>query len=128
MGQDSDMLALKERVKVGNEKLIAAWPLIWDIKDKGERDRDLERWDKANRRLDGLCMELMYRFGFRDCLYLDENGRKTKPCTRSDGFCCFVCPSEIPYWRNEAEAKKPAAAVQEALAGFQPPKHDYGVR
>jgi len=118
MGQDSDMLALKERVKIGNEKLIAAWPRIWDIKDKEERERELERWDKANRRLDSLCMELMHRFNYRDCVYL-QNGRKTKPCVRPDGFCCFVCPSETPYWRKETEATE----VQKTLEGFQSPKH-----
>jgi len=123
MGQGSEMLALRERVKTGNEKLIAAWPRIWDIQDKGERQRELERWDKANHRLDGLCMELMHRFNYRDCLYLDENGHKTTPCNRQDGFCCFVCPSETPYWRKEGEAKEPVAAVQKTLDGFQSPKH-----
>ncbi len=112
------MLAMKERIKMGNEKLIAAWPRIWDIQDQQERQRELERWDKANRLLDGLCMELMYRFNYRDCLYLDGNGRKTKPCVRQDGFCCFVCPSETPYWRREVEAKQPAEAVQKRMDSF----------
>ncbi len=113
MEHGSDMLTLKERVKTGNEKLIAAWPRIWDIQDRGERQRELERWDKANRLLDGLCMELMYRFNYRDCLYLDGNGCKTKPCTRPDGFCCFVCPSETPYWQKEFRDKEPAEAMMQ---------------
>ena len=116
---DNDLQALKERIKAGNEKLIAAWPRIWDIQDKQEREQALKRWDKGNRLLDGLCMELMYRFDFRDCVYLDKNGHKTKPCIRPDGFCCFVCPSETPYWRKEVEAKEPAeAVVQKRMASF----------
>jgi len=107
---DKSLQELKERVKAGNEKLIASWPRIWDIQDEEERQREMKRWDKANLLLDALCMELMYRFNFRDCLYLDGNGHKTKPCVRQDGFCCFVCPSETPYWRREDEAREPTAA------------------
>ena len=107
---DKSLQELKERVKAGNEKLIASWPRVWDIQDEEERQREMKRWDKANLLLDALCMELMYRFSFRDCLYLDGNGHKTKPCVRQDGFCCFVCPSETPYWRREDEAREPTAA------------------
>jgi hypothetical protein len=103
------MLALIDRVAAGNEKLIASWPKIWDIQDEEKRQRELKRWDKANRLLDALCMELMYRFDYHDCLYLDKNGYKTKPCVRQDGFCCFVCPSDIPYWRKEDEDKELAS-------------------
>ena len=108
---DRSLQELKERVKAGNEKLIASWPRIWDIQDEEGRQREMNRWDKANRLLDALCMELMYRFNFRDCLYLDSNGHKTKPCVRQDGFCCFVCPSETPYWRREDETREVAAAL-----------------
>ena len=69
--------------------------------------------DKANLLLDPMCMKLMYRFNFRDCLYLDENGHKTRTCVRQDGFCCFVCPSETPHWRRKDEAKKPIAASKQ---------------
>lgn len=102
---EKELIALKQRVKAGNEKLIASWPKIWDIPDQEEKDEQLKRWDKANLLLDALCRELMYRFDFRDCLYI-ENGRKTKPCTRADGLCCFVCPSAKPYWRNEEQEGK----------------------
>ena len=103
----SEVVALRDRVKRGNDKLITAWSEIWDIQDEQERQRGLKRWDKANLLLDALCTELMYRFNYRDCLYLDGNGHKTKPCARADGFCCFVCPSEIPYWQKEDETKEP---------------------
>lgn len=113
-----ELQTLKERVKIGNNKLIAGWPKIWDIQGKEERWQALDQWDKANRKLDALCMELMYRFNYRDCLYLDGNGHKTTPCTRADGFCCFVCPSETSYWRREDEVKKPAEAVQKKIDSF----------
>ena len=103
---DKDLQALKERIKAGNEKLISSWPRIWDIQDEDERHREIKRWDKANLLLDALCMELVYRFDFRDCLHLDGNGHKTRPCVRQDGFCCFVCPSDTPYWRREDEARE----------------------
>ena len=95
-----ELTVLKERVRTGNEKLIAAWPLIWEIQNEAERDRELARWDRANVLLDALCMELMYRLDYRDCFYI-ESGKKTKPCVRRDGFFCFVCPSEKSYWDVE---------------------------
>ncbi len=114
-----EALAPRDRVKKGNDKLTIAWFKIWDIQDEQERQRELERWDKANRLLDALCMELMYRFNYRDCLYLDGNGHKTKSCVRADGFCCFVCPSEIPYWRKEDEIKETVpASVQTKMDNF----------
>jgi len=100
-----ELTILKERVKTGNEKLIATWPQIWKIQNEAERNRELARWDKAKLLLDALCMELMYRFNYRDCLYI-ENGRKTKPCIRQNGLCCFVCPSEKPYWRGEEKREE----------------------
>ena len=110
--------ALKERIKAGNEKLIAAWPGVWDIQDQQEKRQALKKWDKGIWLLVSLCMELMYRFDFRDCVYLDKNGHKTKPCIRPGGFYCFVCPSETPYWRKEAEAKEPVEAAQKKMDSF----------
>jgi len=103
--EDAELTTLKQRMRAGNEKLITSWPRIWDIPDEEERAEQLKRWDEANRLLDALCMELMYRFDFHDCLYL-ENGRKTKPCTDADGFCCFACPSDKPYWHDEERKRE----------------------
>jgi hypothetical protein len=100
-----ELEAMKERVRAGNDKLMAAWPRIWDIADENERKRRLGRWDKASTLLHVLCGELKYRFNYRDCLYM-ESGKKTKPCVRSDGSGCLVCPSETPYWRGEEEGPK----------------------
>ena len=99
------MLALCDRVRRGNDKLMRVWLQIRDIPDENERKRQLGRWDEASSLLDVLCRELMYRLNYRDCLYL-ENGKKTKPCIRADGSGCLVCPSETPYWRGEEEGQK----------------------
>jgi len=95
------VFALRDRVKTGNDKLFRAWQQIIEISDKEERGYQEDKWEKARDKLHYLCMELMYRLDYRDCLYI-ENGKKTKPRVRQDGFGCFVCPSRRRWWVEEA--------------------------
>ena len=100
-----ELEAMKERVRAGNDKLMAAWSRVREIADENERKQQLGRWDEASSLLDVLSRELMYRLNYRECLYM-ENGKKTEPCVRPDGSGCLVCPSETPYWRGEEEGQK----------------------
>ena len=97
-----EVLALRNRVCLGNDKLFAAWLRIRDIEDREEKEYQFDRWNEAQRKLHTLCDELKYRFNFHDCLYLDENGKKTKRCIGGlDEWWCQVCPSERAWWSEE---------------------------
>lgn len=95
-----EVLALRDRVKVGNDKLTKAWLQVLQIGDPQERAYQDERWYKAKEKLEYLCLELEAK-GYEDCLYI-EDGRKGRRCPQSpDSSWCWVCPSTKPYWRNE---------------------------
>lgn len=97
-----EVLALRDRVKAGNDKLFKAWLVIRDIEDGEEREQQLDRWNVAQEKLYYLCLELQAK-GYEDCLYI-ENGKKTKTCiNEADGWWCQVCSSNHPYWREEWE-------------------------
>ena len=94
------VFALRDRVKVGTEKLFRAWQQIMEISDKEERGYQEDKWEKARDKLHYLCMELQVK-GYVDCLYI-ENGKKMRRCLDNpDGFWCQVCPSLRPYWEEE---------------------------
>jgi hypothetical protein len=97
--RSSGVLALRDRVIKGNEKLLQAWLQIRDLPEREEADRYLAGWDAAVEKLRALCTGLEAK-GYQDCLYI-ENGRKTRSCDTSDGLC-FICPSLHPYWEWEA--------------------------
>ena len=100
-----EVLALRDRVRQGNDKLFAAWLQIRDIQDKDEREYQFEQWDKAKEKLNLLRLELQVR-GYRDCLYI-ENGRKTKRCLDEPGeWFCNTCPSDREYWVEEMGFKR----------------------
>jgi len=94
-----EVLALRDRVKLGNEKLFKAWQQIREL-NSAEWSYQMELWYQAGKKLNVLCIELNLK-GYGDCLYL-ENGKKTKSCLdNADGFWCQVCPSSIRYWDKE---------------------------
>lgn len=97
-----EVITLKERVVNGNQILFDAWLKIKEIPhDTEEWSKEMDRWHEAGKRLGLLCSELNHK-GFDVCLYLDENGKKTKNClSNPDGFWCLVCPSFYPYWEKE---------------------------
>jgi len=97
----SEVLALRDRVILGNEKLNDAWWQICQIDHESQEWKDLvEQWHQANEKLSLLCIELKAR-GYTDCLYI-ENGKKIKKClSPGDDIGCRVCPSRIPYWEQE---------------------------
>lgn len=104
--QDSpEFIALKNRIIKGNDVLWRAWEQIKGLAEDEEAwSRQLDRWAQAKEKLWYLVKELRTRFGFYDCLYLDENGKKTRHCLHNaDGFFCQVCPCESgnPYWEKE---------------------------
>lgn len=102
MESKQELEALKSRVVAGNEKLFQAWLVIRDISDRDERERQFDRWNEAQEKLHHLCLELKYHFNYRDCLYLDENGKKTKRCIdEGDGWWCQCCSSDREYWSEE---------------------------
>ena len=96
-----EIIALRDRVIRGNEKLNLAWQQLRSIADRTEEWRkQMERWHLANERLSTLCTELKLR-GYSDCLYM-ENGKKTRKCLEpGDSLGCRVCPSSTPYWEKE---------------------------
>lgn len=96
-----EVLTLRDKVIKGNDVLWRAWLKIRDIKDKEEKERQLDKWNVAQNRLHYFCLELKSK-GYEDCLYLDKDGKKTKNCLKNpDGFWCQVCPSSISYWEKE---------------------------
>lgn len=98
-----EVIALRDRVVNGNQRLFEAWLKIKELAhDSEEWSRQMDRWNEAQEKLHVLCLELKM-MGYSDCLYLDESNRKTKSCLENpDGFWCQVCPSGYPYWEVEA--------------------------
>jgi len=98
----SYLLALRDRVALGNEKLYKAWEQMKHL--EGETYQTIsDEYDKKRVLLEALCVELKAN-GYRDCLYIDENSKKTKHCLYNPdqpGWFCRVCPSEKPYWERE---------------------------
>jgi hypothetical protein len=100
-GYRPEVLALRDRVKKGNNKLFKAWLQIRElVGDKEEWSRQMDRWQEATEELQSLCQELKLK-GYNDCLYL-EGDKKTRSCLDNpDGFWCQVCPSIYAYWETE---------------------------
>ncbi len=98
----SETLALRDRVILGNKKLNDAWEQIKGmVHDSEEWKYQMERWRQGNEKLSLLCSELKLR-GYEDCLYLDDQGKKTKKClSPGDAIGCRVCPSSRKYWEEE---------------------------
>jgi len=95
--------ALKERVKLGNEKLNKAWEEILKMDHDSQRWKDeFQLWHEANEKLSILCMNLK-GMGWNDCLYKDEaTGKRTMSCLSQPYVIgCRVCSSDIPYWEKE---------------------------
>ena len=104
---------LKERVKLGNEKLGKAWQQLKEmVHNTEEWAEQMEEWHKANKKLSLYCDQLK-ALGFEDCLYLVD-GKKTKQCL-GDQLGCLVCPSLISYWEREMDAL-PSAGTQKEMA------------
>lgn len=96
-----EVLALRDRVIKGNQKLFEAWEQMKKMAHNTEEwSHQMDRWDEAQKKLRGLCDELVLK-GFEDCLYLEGN-KKTKRCIdEPGGWCCQVCPSKYHYWEDE---------------------------
>lgn len=93
------MEELKERVKIGNNKLIQAWEQIKAMDHESQEWKDaFQRWHFANVKLGYLCDQLE-ALGYTDCLFLDQNGKKTRSCL--EGIGCRACPSSTRYWEQE---------------------------
>jgi len=97
-----EVIALRDRVIKGNQKLYDAWLQIKEMDHKSEEwSAQMDRWNEAQERLHILCLELKYK-GYEDCLYLTEEGKRLKSCLHNpDGFWCQVCPSIKRYWEEE---------------------------
>ncbi|GAI71499.1 unnamed protein product [marine sediment metagenome] len=98
----SEVLVLRDRVILGTKKLNDAWEQIKGmVHDSEEWKYQMERWHQGNEKLSLLCTELKLR-GYEDCLYLDDQGKKTKKCLLpGDTIGCRVCPSSRKYWEEE---------------------------
>lgn len=98
-----EVLALRDRVRLGNDKLYQAWLQIRKVADDEEEwVRQHHRLGEATVKLDRLCHQLQLE-GYIDCLYL-EDGKKTRPCLNSEegGFWCQVCSCDPnPYLEKE---------------------------
>lgn len=114
MNLDPETKALLERVRLGNEKLIAVWPKIIKIADGQEFAEKQVAFYKAVDKLNELVRSLVDR-GYHDCLYI-ENGVKTKGCYGwPDSQLCKACPSDKDYYVSE-------------LFGGDPPVNKLSVR
>ncbi|GAI76263.1 unnamed protein product [marine sediment metagenome] len=115
-----EVLALRDRVILGNKKLNDAWEQIRQIDPESQEWKDLfEQWHQANEKLSLLCTELKLR-GYEDCLYLDDQGKKTKKCLPpGDDIGCRVCPSSRKYAEEELMAlpRPKAYPVKQAEEG-----------
>lgn len=100
-GHALEVLALRDRVTLGNEKLFQAWLQIRELAhDSEEWSWQMDKWAEAQHKLSLLCSELKLK-GYTDCLYI-ENGKKTRSClSNPDGFWCCVCSSSYPYWEKD---------------------------
>lgn len=96
-----DVIALRDRVRAGNDKLFQAWLMTHKFTDDKERwTLEMDKWRAAQQKLCLLCSALK-NMGYDDCLYI-EDGKKTRSCINSsEGFWCVVCPSSIRYWEQE---------------------------
>ena len=100
-GPALEVLALRDRVILGNKKLNDAWEQIKAmVRDTEEWSEQVDHWRQANEKLSLLCTELETR-GYEDCLYRDDQGKKTVKCLDQGGLGCRVCPSKTPYWEQE---------------------------
>ena len=94
-----EVLHLRDRVRLGNDKLNKAWEQIKELDHSSQEwSEKMEEWHLANERLSTLSTELQY-MGYEDCLYLNEKGEKMRKCL--GGLGCRVCPSRISYWERE---------------------------
>lgn len=97
-----EVLALRDRIILGNQKLFDARMQIREMDTGEEKKRQQERFDKARDKLHHLCLELQAK-GYEDCLYYNNEGKRTKNCLKNlDDFWCQVCPSSYPYWHGDA--------------------------
>ncbi len=95
-----EVLALRDRVILGNDKLFRAWLQIRELVDDKE---EWARFGEATKKLRELCIELRYHYS--DCLYLNEDGKRTRSClSNPDDFWCQVCPSSRKYSEEELMA------------------------
>lgn len=109
-----EVIHLRDRVRLGNEKLNRAFDLINQIAPSSdERKEKFEEWHQANERLSSLCTELKLK-GFTDCLYLNEKGEKVRKCFV--GLGCRVCPSNTPFWEMEFD-ELPSASGKRSGGG-----------
>jgi len=116
-----EVLTLRGRVILGNKKLNDAWEQIKGIADDKEQwAAAMDRWRQASEKLSLLCSELKAR-GYEDCLYRDDQGRKTVSCLGQGGIGCRVCPSKIPYWEQELMAL-PGPRVKQTEHGVEQAK------
>ncbi len=83
------VLALRDRVFLGNDKLLRAWSELQGIKDKEERDSQFQRWGEAGRKLGELCVALIDD-GYRECLRQPDTPKSALDCLGRD--VCLVCP------------------------------------
>jgi len=100
-GAIADLLA---RVRLGNDKLMAAWEIVRAMPAGPDHDAKLKQWFEAGDKLALYCDQLKL-FGYADCLYIEEvDGKKVKKKSclfEEDSLGCRVCPSRISYWEKE---------------------------
>lgn len=89
---NAEIIALRDRVAKGNEKLHAGWAQMKNL-DQESWKRASDQYDEGLEKLKILCMELKAQY--QDCLYINEQGKKTKNCLVNPDdptWFCRVCP------------------------------------
>ena len=101
--KQKEVEALRLRVCQGNLKLNLAWQQLKEMTHNTEVwSEQMERWHKSNELLSLLATELKVRYNYNQCLYLNENGEKTKKCLPpGDNIGCRVCTSDRKWWEEE---------------------------
>jgi hypothetical protein len=122
----SEVLTLRARVILGNKKLNDAFEQIKQlVHDSEEWSQAMDRWHEANERLSSLCRQLKL-MGYTDCLFLDDQGRKTKKCLEfGDDLGCRVCPSSRDYCSEELMALPGRRASKSKQAEFEPGQKEF---
>jgi hypothetical protein len=118
MPDPKEVQALLERVRLGNDKIMAAIQQTIKLdtatpEGKALWKANMDKIAERSATLRGLCDQLKL-LNYLDCLYM-EKGKKTRSCGMTDGApYCQVCPSAIPYWEKEIfeSGLRPAPKVE----------------
>ncbi len=95
-----EKIALIERCKAGNIKLVTALQVIRKYTDNVKETEQWDKWVEAQHKLAELIENLRDNYKFDECLFI-ENGKKTRDCLKDQCILCS-CSYEkgVKYWEK----------------------------